>query len=386
MRSTAPRIMVLLNAARGYDRALMRGMARYAHAVEPVMFFSPPPFWKRWDNYSLLNSIREIKVDGLILEEQEEMTLFRELNLPMVVSAYRQRRVTGAINIVTDHKAVGRMAAETLLRRGFRQFAFCGYADMFWSNDRLAGFRNRLAEEGGAVDVFGGDSSSPADENVRLMKWLTELPWPCGLFACVDERAQGIIELAVSCGLRVPDMLSVIGVDDDELLCDLSPVPLSSIALAAERAGEEAIRRLTEMIRNKKNGPLLPDILIEPTYCVERFSTDYINIEDEALAKAIRFIRSGARAALSVEDVVKASGVSRRVLEKRFKKSYGVSIYQEIRRVRVVLFARMLAESTCTVAKIAEHLGFDDVEHISRYFKAETGLTPSEYRRQYGAN
>jgi len=384
MKSSIPRIMILMDPARGYDRALMRGMARAAHAGTPVMFFSPPPFWKRWDDYSLLSYIREAKIDGLIMEEQEDMTSFRELKLPMVVSAYKQRRVAGAVNLVTDHIAVGRMAAETLLQRGFRQFAFCGYNDMFWSEDRLAGFKGRLAEEGLVPDVFAGVSSSPADEKVRLMNWLVQLPYPAGVFACVDERGRELIELSLLCGLRVPDTLSIVGVDDDGLLCDMSPVPLSSIALTAERGGEDAVRRLVSMIRAKKKGPRLPDIMIEPTYCVERLSTDYINIDDVALSKAIRFIRANARTALTVEDVVKASGVSRRVLEKRFKASFGVPIYQEIRRARVILFARMLVESTRTVAEISEQLGFEGIEHVSRYFKAQTGMTPREYRIQYG--
>ena len=379
-----PRIMVLLNAARGYDRALMRGIARCVNTAHPVMFFSPPPFWKRWDGYSLLNYIQETKVDGLIMDEQEDMAPFKALKLPMVVSAYKQRRVAGAVNLVTDHIAVGRMAADSLLQRGFRRFAFCGYNDMFWSEDRRAGFTQRLAEAGFVPDVFAGVSSSPADEKVRLMNWLVQLPWPAGVFACVDERGRELIELSLLCGLRVPDALSVVGVDDDELLCDMSPVPLSSIAITAERGGEEAVRRLVSMIRAKKNGPLLPDIVIQPTYCVERLSTDYINIDDAALSKAIRFIRYNVRTAMTVEDVVKAAGVSRRVLEKRFKKNFGVPIYQEIRRARVILFARMLLESNRTVTEIAEQLGFDGVEHIPRYFKAQTGMTPREYRLHYG--
>ncbi len=385
MNKAVSRILVFLNAARGYDRALMRGISEGMRDDGQVMCFSPPPFWEHWDGYSLIDYIRDAKIDGLLMEEQEEMGPFRELGLPMVVSAYKQRRVAGAVNVVTDHQAVGRMAAETLLRRGFRQFAFCGYSDMFWSQDRLEGFRARLREAGFAVDVFEGISSSSTDEKVRLMKWLTDLPWPCGVFTCVDERGREVIELAVSCGVRIPDSLSVIAVDDDELLCDISPVPLSSIALTAERAGEEAIRRLVDMIRSGRNGPLKPDIVIEPSYCVERLSTDYMNIEDPALSVAIRFIRSQVRQVIDVEDVVRVSGVSRRVLEKRFKKCYDVSIYQEIRRSKVILFAQMLVETSRTVAEISELLGFEGIEHVSRYFKAETGMTPREYRSRYAS-
>ncbi len=377
-----PRIMVLLDPARGYDRALMRGMSRCLHAEGGVVFFSPPPVWERWDGYALVDYIREAKIDGLVMLEKADMTPFQELGIPMVVSPYLQRRVAGAVNISTDHEAIGRMAAETLLARGIRNFAFCGYSDMFWSQDRLKGFRGRLAEAGCSADCFAESSASPMDERVRLMRWLTELPQPVGMMACVDERGREVAELALSCGIRIPDGISLMGVDDDELLCDFSPVPLSSIAISAERAGEEAVRRLVAMVQARRPR-LKPDIAVEPLYCVERLSTDFINIEDPAVARALRFIRANARGIVGVDDVVRAAGVSRRVLEKRFRSRLGISISREIRRGKITLFTQMLAESSRSVSDIADAVGFPGIEHVSRYFKAETGMTPREYRNRY---
>jgi len=341
VKSPVPRIMVLTDPARGYDRALMEGMAHYIHTADPVQLFRPPPFWVSWDEFSLVDFIRESKVDGIIMIERDDMEQFLALGIPVVVSPYTRRRIPGAVNLVTDHKAMGRMAAEYLIQCGFRQFAFCGYKEMFWSTDRLAGFRERLNEAGFVPETYLGKEISPGDEKVRLLIWMNNLPHPTGIMACADERGQELIELCVSCGLRVPDEIGVIGVDDDELLCDLAPVPLSSVANTAERCGFKAIERIVELVRGGEKR-FKPDIVVEPSYCVGRLSTDFINTEDPALAKAIRFIREHVRKLINVEDVARISGLSRRVLEKRFKQNLGASVYAEIRRTKVDFFSRLL--------------------------------------------
>jgi LacI family transcriptional regulator len=384
MKSAIPRIMILMDSARGYNRAMMRGMAHYVHTAGPIQFFHTPPFWERWDHYSLVEFVQESKVDGMILFEHDDIAALLELNIPMVVTLYKHRKIAKVINLVTDHRAIGRVAAEHLFQSGFRQFAFCGYHDMFWSNDRLAGFKERLREEGFVPDVYAGQSISPSDDKISLLNWLNKLPLPTGIMACTDERGRELVELCVSCGIRVPDGIGVIGVDDDELLCNLAPVPLSSVANTAEQCGFEAVKRIVQLLEHRKGTSLKPDIVVEPSGCVGRLSTDFINTEDMTLAKAVRFIREHAREPAGVADVAQACGLSRRVLEKRFRKNLGTSIYAEIRRVRVDLFARLLLESNRTVAEISEQLRFESLEHVSRYFKAQTGMTPREYRLRYG--
>jgi len=383
---SVPRIMILMNPARGYDRALMRGMAHYVRTVGPVQFFQPPSFWEQWSHYSLVEFIQESKVDGIIMIEREDTEALLKLNLPTVVSLYKRREIKKAVQIITDHRAVGRMAAEHLIRSGFRQFAFCGYHDMFWSDERQDGFNERLRESGYGSASYESKAVSPSDEKVRLMIWLNELPLPIGIMACADERGRELVELCASCGLRVPYEIGIIGVDNDELLCDLAPVPLSSVTNNAERCGAEAVSRIVQMLEAGKKRRYKPDIIVEPGTCVGRLSTDFINTEDPALAKAIRFIRDQFRRSVSVEEVARASGLSRRVLEKRFRGNLGVSVYAEIRRVRVDYFARLLVESTRSIAEISELLGFESVEHISRYFKAQTGITPREYRLRFSGN
>jgi len=120
-----PRIMILMNPARGYDRALMRGMARYVHTVELVMVFQSPSFWEQWDDYSLRQYIDESRIDGLILIEQEALDWLQQVKVPMVVSPYKRRRISGVVNLVTKHKTIGQFAADHLLRCGFKHFAFC---------------------------------------------------------------------------------------------------------------------------------------------------------------------------------------------------------------------------------------------------------------------
>lgn len=381
---TAARILILMNPARGYDRALMRGMARYVRNGNPVQFFTPPPFWVDWKSDRLIEFINETKVNGIFMIERDDTDRLLDLQIPMVVSPYSRRRVSGAINLITNHVATGQTAAEHLIQCGFKNFAFCGYENMFWSEDRFKGFRKHLQNHGHKCCKYTGKAASPMDEKVRLLIWLNNLPDSTGIFACADERGRELIELSISSGIRVPDQIGVISVDNDELLCELAPVALSSIDNTAERCGFEAITRLVQIITGKKPNRRKPDLVVEPTGCVARLSTDFINAQDPPLTRSIRFIRENTNKPISVDDVVRESGLSRRVLEKRFRKELNTSVYAEIRRTKVEQFGRMLLESTLTVSEIADRFGFDDIIHLSRYFKTQTGMTPREYRTRYG--
>jgi LacI family transcriptional regulator len=181
--------------------------------------------------------------------------------------------------------------------------------------------------------------------------------------------------------MDVPKDVAVIGVDNDELICDLGDPPLSSIATDAERAGYEAAKILARQMSNNTVGST--NIYIRPLYVLPRQSTDILNVEDEAVAKAIHCIRTHAREIIQVSDVVEAAGVSRADLYKRFQKVLGRSISSEIRYVRANEIARMLIESDLSVSKIALSLGYRNTAHVARFFSHEKGLTPMEYRRKY---
>jgi LacI family transcriptional regulator len=217
-----------------------------------------------------------------------------------------------------------------------------------------------------------------------ILRWLRPLPKPVGMMGCNDDLAKEIVEACTMAGLRVPDDVAVIGADNDEIVCGICNPPMSSVAINFERAGYEAAQALSAMMRGSGSAP--PRILVNPTHVVPRRSTDILAVEDSNLAKALQFIRDHARGGVTVAAAAKASGLSRRVLEKRFRRILNRSALEEIRRVRTDLIARMLVETTLPVAEIAESLGFNDLQHVARYFRAGKGLSPLAYRKSLSSN
>jgi LacI family transcriptional regulator len=217
-----------------------------------------------------------------------------------------------------------------------------------------------------------------------VAEWLKALPKPVGLMACIDERSQQVAEACKSVGIGIPDPLALVGVDNDEMICTLSTIPLSSVALTAESAGYEAARILDEMMQGHK--PRRQQIVIRPSHVAARTSTDVMAVEDPHVAKAARHIADCCRQTLYVNDIAKSVGLSRRVLEKRFRAHLNCSINDHIRQYRVRRIEELLAGSEMTISEIALFMGFPDAAHIARYFKRETGVNPAEYRRNRPAS
>jgi LacI family transcriptional regulator len=293
--------------------------------------------------------------------------------------------------VVTDSAAIGTLAAEHLLNAGFRVFGYCGLAHSSiertpWSRQRGESFSRQISAAGYSTHFYCPPTThqplSATREHQHIARWLESLPKPVAIMACNDDRGQQVIEACRIARLVVPDQVAVIGADNDELVCGLSDPPMSSVAVNFQRAGYESAELLDQMMRGRRlHGA---KILVGATYIVARRSTDIVAVEDRPLANALRCIRDHARGPLSVPDVARAAGLSRRVLEKRFRQVLKRSALQEIRRARVAAIGRMLVETNQTVAQIALSLGFSSEEHIARYFRRELNMTPLAYRRLFG--
>jgi LacI family transcriptional regulator len=216
-----------------------------------------------------------------------------------------------------------------------------------------------------------------------MAEWLKTLPKPLGLMTCTDERSQHVIEACKTAEFRVPEDIAIIGVDNDELVCDLSDPPLSSVFQNSEKAGYEAAELLDELMAGKK--PAKKEVIVDAPYIVNRQSTDILAIEDREVVEAIRYIREHSKDNIGVGQVIKATALSRRALERRFNKILGRSIYNEIRRTRVEQAVRMLLETKMSISQIASALGYPSVDHIARYFKREKGMSLVAYRKKFGA-
>jgi LacI family transcriptional regulator len=280
---------------------------------------------------------------------------------------------------------IGRLASEHLLDRGFQRFAFCGFTGHEWSRKRAAGFVERLGAAGHACDVYespwgGPDAHAWEKEQEEIGRWLRALPNPLGVMACNDVRGQQVLDACQRSGIGVPDEAAVIGVDDDEVLCELCNPPLSSVVPNPQRIGYEAAALLARLMAGGE--PDAQELQVEPIGVTTRQSSDVLAIDNPHIAAAIRHIREQACRGLSVPELLKQVPLSRTVLERQFRKYLGRSPQAEIRAVQLKRARELLVKTDMGLAHIARLVGFDHPEYLSVVFKRESGETPGEYRRR----
>jgi LacI family transcriptional regulator len=280
------------------------------------------------------------------------------------------------------------MAAAHLLERGLRNFAFCGFVDCPWSILREEVFAQALAAQGYACErrrirlsnwmQRSNWIESWEHEQPLLSSWLKSLPRPVGVMACNDACGRSVLEACAAAGLHVPDDVAVIGVDNDELLCELSTPPLSSVSLNLENAGYEAAVLLDGLMAGRVRDRRV--VLVEPVFVQTRRSTDVIAQDDPVVVKAIRFIRDHAAKPVSVSDVVDGAGTSRRTLERRFLRAIGCSILVEITRCRIERAKRLLLETKLSCCRVGQVAGFSSIKTFNRAFRQMEKVTPKSFR------
>jgi LacI family transcriptional regulator len=388
------KVMLIFDTSGASSRRTLRGIAKYSSLYGPWVFLREQPFYM-----ATIGNLRCIsrklphpqkkQVDGIIahIPYPQKGCQIIPSDIPSVVSPYAQEQFPNFYNLLTDDTKIGIMAAEYFFERNFRNFAYCGYHGMSWSKKRGDAFKKYLIEKGFQVDIYEGchtkrlKDPNDINENTELSAWLTSLPKPLALMACNDDRAQDLTQACKTSNLRIPHDVAILGVDNDDLLCDFTDPPISSIAVNNEQGGYEAAQLLEELMMGKK--PKVKNIICCPTHVVTRQSTDAFAIDDAEIVSAIRFINEHANENIRVDDVAKASLISRRVLEYRFKKIVGRSILSEIRRVRTDNIARLLLETDISIVDIAKKLNFMGIEHIARYFKQAKNMSLREFRKKY---
>lgn len=379
-----PRVALLMETARAFERGLVRGIAKYSAFNGPWDFYRKVPAVTGGHELSI-RAIRNWSPDGIIVREHKNMQAIIELGLPVVI-APSKRSISGYSNIRTNDDEIGKLGAEHLLDGGLRHFAYCGMDDIFvWSKGRRNSFCKRISQSG--FDIHCYDPPYKARQFTRsrerkyMVAWLRSLPQPLGLMVCSDDYCLCVIEACALADCRVPDDVAIVGVGNDEMICDLSFPPLSSIALGSSRGGYAAAENLARQMAGRTRPR---NIVIEPTSVVCRGSSDIMAIDDQEIAQAIRFIQQNAGRPLSVDDVVWATALSRRTLYARFSQATGRGVSQYIRGVRAARAARLLLETNMSVAQITTALEFPDEKNFARFFRREKGLNPGEYRTTKG--
>jgi len=382
-----PRVLLTIETSRTFGRNLLRGIARYTSIHRPWLTIMEPPFYKKNINHEdWISRLRKMDIDGIITREPSKYNALVKNRVPTIIVMHLEDAHAKIPHIIVDFKAIVELAIEHLNGKGFKNFAFCGFSELSWSKNYEQCFTDSVKSVGGKCFIYDSlefkSSNSLKQEMDDLTQWLKLLPKPVGLMACNDDRARTIIELSKLAEVHVPEEVAVIGVDNDELLCELAAPPLSSIALNGEHAGYEAAELLDTLMSGKK----IPTktIKIAPTYIVVRQSSDIFASEDDELVHALKYINENFRSLITVDEIADKAAISRRGLLKKFKKDLGRSIFDEIVRVRINYMIKLLIETNLSISLIAQNIGYSDYKKFSRFFKKHTNYSPREYRNLYG--
>ena len=283
--------------------------------------------------------------------------------------------------IRNDNEDIGRLCARHF--RSLGQFASAGFipsaADDDWSSAREKGFLDGFGDV--AKSVFGGTDEPGSDKDVAaLAGWLKSLPKPTAIMAAWDMRAVHALSACRLARLKVPGQVSVIGVDNDRLLCDFSTPPLTSIAPDHVLEGRIAAETLDGMMRRRAKRRSLR-ILNTAKTVMERESAKPISPVTALIARALAFIDSHAQENIKSADVVAAAGVSRSLLDLRFREFRGETVAESIARRRLEEVKRLLEDTGLSIRAITAKCGFSNANHLKNLFKRTTGMSMREWRR-----
>jgi LacI family transcriptional regulator len=376
------RVALLLETDMAFDRAIARGVGDYIHSHTGWIILMDPM------TEATIEGLRHWAPDGIITSIH--LPAIREIatitDIPIVGFGSYSEQQDGYLKfpIVTSNQSeIGRMAARYFINKGLRDFAFCGGTEgALWCQQRRIGFIEELAKHGFGCDVYQPDPASTASMPsaiVSLGNWLESLPKPAGVFVFFDGWARWVLDACVLQDLQVPQQISVLGVDNDRWLCELSQPRLSSIDPNVETAGYTA----AEILDKRMSGqPASTSVTyIDPAKVEERDSSSYLAFEDPEVAVAMRYIKEHACDPIAPADVLKVTGMSNSTAYRKFMKSLGRSIHDEIQRVQLERIQQLLTSTNLNVTEAARQAGFLNIRYLTKVFRDATGMTPTEYRR-----
>lgn len=380
------KILLLTDFSSGYGRSLLEGVVRYAREFGPWAFYRMPLYYREFHgDEGVVRWAEEWGADAIIAQLTDvDLDVLNRLDIPIIVQNYKER-CHGLSNLTGDYYGTGVMAGEFFLRKGYKSFAYYGFMDTVWMRERGEGFRSAVEEKGFPVYAFdyGGQASGTqwSFDAARVSRWLLDLPKPIALFACDDYYALQITEVCKMYNIRIPGDIAVLGVDNDNLLCNISDPALSSIELDVENGGYEVGKLLHQFIEKKITAPV--DVIIKPVRIVARGSTERFAVSDKYIGLLLDYIEKNYSDPLSVDDLIRIIPYSRRVLEKKFKAETGMSVYQYIQQLRIDKFAALLVTTDIPLVEAAASTGFPDYKNVSRIFVKLKDMTPLQYRKRF---
>jgi LacI family transcriptional regulator len=360
---------------------IRHGIAEYSRQFGPWRFTTIHDV-RDFEKLQQVN--REVRVDGIICQAWDVSAFAAFAGSEIKVVDVSNGKLVGPFpKVLLDNRGAGKLAAEYLLRQGFSRFAV---VSGYWHDGfqlRSDAFRERVLQERGTtcevIDNYRPPIIDAAKEEQHYCEAVSKLKCPVGIYAVSDVQAHKLLVAARSVGLRVPDDAAVLGTDNSPEMCELTDPALSSIEMNMSKAGYEAAKLLNFMMAG--NPPPRENLVIKVGQVVARASTDVLAVDDEDVVAAARYIRTHATSGIGVEDVMREVPISRRMLERRFRKAMGRSLHDEIQRVRIEHAKRLLLETDLDVLEVALASGYQSQSYFSRRFAALEGCAPAKYRR-----
>jgi len=359
----------------------------FGNVLEGISQFAEHrPYWNFVPVRLDRSSLQSQKLDGLLgaITARDEARIVESWKRPFVdvglmVPGLRFPHVN------VDNQLVGQLAFKHFFERGLRHFAFVGPTYGLYSTLREAAFQAATRQAGFEPRVYHIRFRSEQEFDPRrwpaergLTNWLERLPTPVGLFVPWDLLGFQLIEACRQVGIRVPEQIAILGIDNDEATCKLARPALSSIILPAKEVGIAAARFLDGLMERRP--PRQREILLPPCGVATRASTDVLATDDQEVAATVRYVRENPHLPLRVADVLHVVPVGRRTLERRVRQFLGHSLGQEIVRTRLERAQKLLATTDMSVKEVAIQSGFVSGRHLAVTFRKSLGQSATKFR------
>ena len=386
--SSSHQTLAIVSRQSNITKRILLGIASYVKSNES---WALCPF--ELEEESLSKKIQDqcigtIIIDNGELDEEEKLNITQ--SAPTVVIGGEETDMIPGVFRTDDH-AIATIAANTFLDRGFETLGFAGAMAYSEVRARYQSYSAELEKHNISPFVFSSNYHLGSTRSLRkkedsptrrrLTEWITDLPSPIGIFAADDVMAFEVFQAAIRVGKRIPEDLALLGVNDDEFLCRITNPSMSSIRLPFERMGFDAAKLISKMVKHGNSFELKGNVY-QPIGLIARESIKTVVVEDEIVRGALLYIQENYMNLINVEDILHELGVSRSLLERRFRDAMGVTPLVELRRYRIEKARALLSDTNESIHDMGKRCGFASAIRFTTVFKEQVGMTPTEFRKR----
>ncbi|MBP3662015.1 MAG: substrate-binding domain-containing protein [Bacteroidales bacterium] len=375
------KILLLTDYSQESERRFLNGFVKYTDTQGGCIFYPMSHLISetRDNSKEIIRLAKKFKVDAILgLWHNIDTEEAKKLGIPIFLRTYRKEYPDFPM-LTGYYKDFGAYAADYFINQNFHNYAFIGRKDIIWSMFRREGYCGQVASVR-KKEAFVYEVEDFQSETEAISTWLHSLPKPTALLACNDFMARQVTEICLLENIRIPEDISLLGVDNDEFMCNISSPTLSSIRLNFEKHGYDLAKILFKMIREKQIWPAR--IAVEAIGVVERMSTRHKIISDPYIREIVEFIKHNYTQDIDIRKLVSFIPLSRRAIELKFKKEmHPYTITSYLTKLRLEHFCHLLEHTSIPIKEAAEQSGFIESSNFSTIFRKHMGCTPSAYRK-----